>query len=648
MSNASAENNQAKLIELSTLEKSPLNVRKTAADCTDLIANIRANGLMQNLSVHLGKKGQYLVFAGGRRLAALKALQAEGHFTEDYAVPCQIYTEAQAQELSLAENAVRQAIHPADEFEAFAALADAGESSEAIAQRFGVKEKHVLQRLKLGRVAPELLKEYRAGKIKLETLEAFTITDDRKRQMSVYKSLSGWQKDDASHIRKTLTETMADGNSKLVKFIGLKTYEKAGGKVRKDLFGDNVYLENPELLNALVAEKLKLAESELLAEGWGWVEVKPESDWSFVSGCSRLKSAPIGAPKELTDELKKIKAEEQKIEDAIDTQDDDEQDELEALYEKARDAEERREEIEEKLETFVAFDPEQMKTAGCYVSIAHNGTLNIDKGLVKKQDAKKLAGSEGDADDEPAEKPKDALSQSLKRDLEAYRLGVAQAEIAKHPAIAFDLLVFKAAKNVLTTGYAHDGAAVSFSQNYGGTAGEDAKEFLQSQMQPIEKILPADFLDLDTEAEQFLAFQKLSTDQKHAILAYCVASTLQPKLATEGRELTAYDIALSQTGANVAEYWRPTKDSFLSRVTREQLLEIGRQFGGEAWVSYRRDYKKSTLADELHGYFAKSHLPDTTDAVRNWLPAGMAFGVAPEPKAEEAQTPAKGKKKKVA
>jgi hypothetical protein len=44
---------------------------------------------------------------------------------------------------------------------------------------------------------------------------------------------------------------------------------------------------------------------------------------------------------------------------------------------------------------------------------------------------------------------------------------------------------------------------------------------------------------------------------KHRILAFCVASTSQPKL---GEGETAYDLALAQTGGNVAAYWRPARD----------------------------------------------------------------------------------------
>src|SRR5579871_5989939 len=99
------------------------NVRKTAgADTTlaELAASIAAHGLLQSLVVRNGKKGKFAVVAGGRRLMALQQLAESGRIKADYAVPCQVVADdADATEISLAENAVRENMHPADEFEAF-------------------------------------------------------------------------------------------------------------------------------------------------------------------------------------------------------------------------------------------------------------------------------------------------------------------------------------------------------------------------------------------------------------------------------------------------------------------------------------------------------------------------------------------------
>src|SRR4051794_34143196 len=112
-------------IEVSKLEKSPLNARRTVAKgaAEDMKASILSHkGIFHNLVVTKGEGDTYLVIDGGRRLEAIKALQAEGKLSADYAVPCQIRTGEDALETSLAANTIRLAMHPADEFEAFAKL----------------------------------------------------------------------------------------------------------------------------------------------------------------------------------------------------------------------------------------------------------------------------------------------------------------------------------------------------------------------------------------------------------------------------------------------------------------------------------------------------------------------------------------------
>ena len=111
----------------------------------EMKASLLAHGLMQNLVVTDAGDGAFHVIAGGRRLEAIRALQAEGKLPPDFAVPCQIVSDDHALEMSLAENTVRLAMHPADQFEAFAALIDQGKTAAEVAQRFGVEESLVRQ-----------------------------------------------------------------------------------------------------------------------------------------------------------------------------------------------------------------------------------------------------------------------------------------------------------------------------------------------------------------------------------------------------------------------------------------------------------------------------------------------------------------------
>ena len=170
-------------VPLSRLALAPENVRKTPADPiaeAEMKASIATHGLLENLVVRMdgpADAGAYAVIAGGRRLAAMKALAEEGAIDADHPVPCLVAADpAMAGELSLAENIVRIAMHPADQVIAFSKLADAGLSVGSIAARFGTAERLVEQRLRLGNVAPDLLDAYRADEIDLEVLKAFSVT----------------------------------------------------------------------------------------------------------------------------------------------------------------------------------------------------------------------------------------------------------------------------------------------------------------------------------------------------------------------------------------------------------------------------------------------------------------------------------------
>ena len=174
-------------VPLDRLELSPANVRRTEAGKSafaELKASIAAHGLLKNLVVRAIRPDEsgaerYAVIAGGRRLAALADLAAEDVLAGDFPVPCRIIENGAADnELSLAENVVHAAMHPADQVEAFGALAGDGTTVADIAARFGVSERIVEQRLRLGNAAPELLDAYRAGEIDLETLKSFAVTAD--------------------------------------------------------------------------------------------------------------------------------------------------------------------------------------------------------------------------------------------------------------------------------------------------------------------------------------------------------------------------------------------------------------------------------------------------------------------------------------
>ena len=158
----------------------------------ELAASIAAHGLLQNLTVKLVTPGEdegrarYEVIAGGRRLAALKKLAAGKQITKSFPVPCLVRETTEATELSLAENTVRVAMHPADQFAALQALVRQGLTEDQIAARFGLSTRTVAQRLRLAAVSPKLIEVYRQGGMTLDHLMAFAVSEDQEAQERVW------------------------------------------------------------------------------------------------------------------------------------------------------------------------------------------------------------------------------------------------------------------------------------------------------------------------------------------------------------------------------------------------------------------------------------------------------------------------------
>jgi ParB family chromosome partitioning protein len=634
---------QPQLIAVNRLEKSPLNARRTHVKMgmEELKASLLSHGLMQNLVVTDKGDGTYRVIAGGRRLEAIQSLQAEGKLPGDFAVPCQIVAEDHALEMSLAENAVRLDMHPADQYVAFAALIEQGHSAAEVANRFGIEENLVLKRMKLARVAPQLLEEYRNQEMTLECLMAYTISDDHRRQLKVFKSLPKWDKDDPNAIRAALTEKMVESSDKVAQFVGLDAYQAAGGAVRADLFGTEVFLEQPALVRKLAEEKLSGIRKELEAEGWGWVEINPERDYDAIHRCGRIKPRLIGVPDELVAIKTQLDAELEAIEETlVESVSDEQLDTQQAVHD-------RLEEVERKLAAYVGYDSTQKALAGCFVSIGQDGSLFLDKGLVKPEHRRllaKLLGTEGTEEKPAKAKTGNGLSESLCRDLSADRVQVAKVEIARHPAIALDLLAFRAASELLGDDEPSDGPSVEFTLPKPGKNREPSKA--DAELDAIKKVLPIGWLKANTEAARFDAFCSLPEGSRLDLLAFCVALTLQPKLApAHPDEATAYDAALSRTAGQVASYWRPTKGNFLGRLTRDQLLAVGREVLGEQWSQSRSNVKKSALVEQLDRAFSdpdkSGRTPGQIDKLKQWLPSGMSFGPAKTAKPVKAK---KGRK----
>ncbi|SEO52011.1 chromosome partitioning protein, ParB family [Nitrosospira multiformis] len=125
--------------------------------------------------------------AGGRRLAALNLLIADGRLPKDHEVDCRMVGRQEAVEMSLSENSGREHMRPADLVMAYRNLTDAGLSPDEIAPRFGVSPLTIRRYLKLANVSPKIFALYAEGRISFEQISALALTDDHELQERLWE-----------------------------------------------------------------------------------------------------------------------------------------------------------------------------------------------------------------------------------------------------------------------------------------------------------------------------------------------------------------------------------------------------------------------------------------------------------------------------
>jgi ParB family transcriptional regulator, chromosome partitioning protein len=432
------------LVPLGKLKKSPKNVRQvphTKADLQALAASIAAIGMLQYPIVEpeIGAKGKptghYLVNAGeGRRLAQLLRAKRK-EIKPDEPISCILDTEHSATEISLAENAIRSDMHPADQYEAFAKLhSEEGQSAEDIAARFGVTAAVVRQRLKLGAVSPKLRDLYRKGDMTLDQLSAFAITKDHERQERVWSELPSFNRS-----RECILHALSDGqvrsDDRRALFVGMKAYQAAGGAIVRDLFDSEGggFFADAELLGRLARGKLQIEADKVAKEGWRWVIAEIDLDREACADMRRVLARPVPLSKAERKRLAKLQAR------------------YDALCEKHQHDDEMPPKAAEQLARIEAaiealqrdeYKARDIALAGAFVTLAGDGSVRIERGFVRNGPKSKARAT--DETEESSVKDADGLaplSEKLVAELTAYRTSARRNELAQHPATALLALV---------------------------------------------------------------------------------------------------------------------------------------------------------------------------------------------------------------
>ena len=622
------------LVSLSRLVSRPTgrNVRKTPRmSIPELAASIQRVGLLQNLIVTATADCErYEVVAGGRRLAALKLLAKKRRISKEWGVPCLLVADGTARTASLTENVQREAMHPADQFEAFAALVAEGRPIEDIAADFSVTPLVVQRRLKLANVSPRLLADYRAEAVSLDQLMALAITDDHAAQEAAFYDAPTWQRS-PHNLRDRLTEREIDAyRHPLVRFVGLDTYEAAGGGTRRDLFAEadsGVYLTDAMLLERLAQDKLASLAAEVKAEGWAWVDATPGMTQADLQAFQRTPRQRRSPNKREAQRIEKLQTKMQALAEAVDAAlDADDEEKADALQEEGERLGEQLQALEDGLQDY----GETVKAAaGAIVTIDRNGEAVIHRGLLREAEAKALRtlerlrqgfGSEGEAgNDDTGEEADDApkpaaMSDRLAQRLSAHRTAALQIEVARHPQVALAALVHGMVQTVLQgSRYGHDlplGVKLTQQDRLEGMAPDwpesPAAVALRELQQLAGEALPED------SAELFAALLAKPQDELVRLLAVCVASTVDVVTPRATQHQPSAELAQA-VALDMAAWWQPTADGYFQHVPKAAILEAVGAFAPES-LNRLAKLKKADIAREAE------RLADGT----GWMPAIFA------------------------
>jgi ParB family chromosome partitioning protein len=493
-------------------------------------------------------------------------------------------------------------MHPADQFEAFSTLVSGGNSVTEIAARFGISKTTVKKRLSLARVSPALMTLYREGQIDLAELAAFTVTEDHAEQERVWKEMPRWERS-AHAIRRALTQQDIPATDKRVRLVTLAAYEAAGGAIKRDLFSDEnegTFLLDTALLDRLAREALEAEAEKLRAEGWNWVDCRPEFDYEARSHFRQLKPVPVSATPEQQEEIDRLTEEFEALQIA--------EDEDAAC--------DRQQEIEERLYALENnYTDEQRASSGAIVTIAHHGCIEIECGLVARH-------SDEDAAVPAIPRTKaqpSGVPAALTESLTAQKTAIIAAELMNNANVALAGVVHTLVQRVFALDRAVYGADGSVQINASipslkAAKESDAVQALEQAHGKWQRLLPAG----DAALWHWCLAQP--QDVLFELLAYCASRTVntvqQRHDAQDSQRLRHANALAAALGVNMPGWFKPTAENYFGKVGKKCILAAYGEATGKPAPSGWHTMKKAQLAAA-----AERELRET-----GWLPEALRIG----------------------
>lgn len=213
------------MIAVDKLHPHPQNPRKVIGDVTELAESIKANGILQNLTVVPMNDDwtEFTVIIGHRRLAAAK----QAGLTE---LPCAIVEMSEKEQLStmLTENMQRSDLTVYEEAKGCQLLLDLGDTVSEIAEKTGFSESKIRRRVKLCELDEEAFKESQIRQPTLADYDRLNQIKDIKTRNKLLESIGTNNFDNLlySAVKKQETEEEKEKIEKLCLEQGMTKVQK--------------------------------------------------------------------------------------------------------------------------------------------------------------------------------------------------------------------------------------------------------------------------------------------------------------------------------------------------------------------------------------------------------------------------------------
>jgi ParB family transcriptional regulator, chromosome partitioning protein len=608
------------LSKLTASRRNPRRVKPERDAHRRLVASIRAHGLLAPLVVQADESnpGNFRIIAGNRRLAALR--EAYKDAAKPPKVPCilRAVDEETADALALAENFVREPMHPLDEAEAFAKLAqDEAKRVESIAAEFGVSQPYVRQRMKLATLAEPVKTAYRRGAIDTATAEAFASVP-AERQLEVWQEVGG-NPQHAQHVRNVIAHAWIDAASATFDLAKLPE-----GAVSRDLFAERVLIERKAFMeaqaDALLAERQKLIE-----EGWAEVVIGPQADvqdrlWAMAEAPQEYDDATTAKLQKLADKRGKLESKLEELDEADQGAFETVQTKLEALDDEeqnlTKDAEVHYAEATKAVGTaFLLLDPDGRVRRGYRIP----RTRSTESGNGN--------GGNGQAGHGSTDAPKPPTSDDLKDGQLATTF--TQQALAVREAVLKDATTRRRILAlILHEKVRSEALAIRHEANGSTVHADNAEGFKSAALDGIRKrraeLDPLHDKHYVEDHAAYDAFQALSDKKLDALIdlltVECITAHLQRRTELVWRLAT-------ELGVEVRQFWRPD-ERWLSGYQKIQLAHLIGDLRGPVYARAAELKKKSELVSELAKLFAdaaEGRMEDAkiADKFNGWLPSNL-------------------------